>query len=154
MSLDLPKGQHVNPDQWDGYGAERKEILDHFVGSGVKNLAALTGDIHTFFAGDLTTNGQAEGTPVGVELVGGSVTSLGIPESLGVPSASLTAFASTADPHIKFYDFDHRGYCVITVDQNELTGEFMRCDAMEKGTKPVPLATFKVEDGVPKLNVV
>ena len=154
MALDLPKGQHVNPDQWDGYGAERKEILESFVASGVQNLTALTGDIHTFLAGDLTTNGEQEGTPVGVELVGGSVTSLGIPESLGVPSSSLDAFASTADPHIKFHDFDHRGYCVLTVDQSELSAEFMRCDTMSRGERPTSLAKFKVESGVPKLNVV
>jgi alkaline phosphatase D len=154
MALDLPKGQHVNPDQWDGYGAERKEVLESFVAAGVTNLTALTGDIHTFFAGDLTTNGEQEGTPVGVELVGGSVTSLGIPESLGVPSASLTTFASTADPHIKFYDFDHRGYCVLKIDQNELNAEYLRCDTMNKGEKPVSLAKFNVQSGVPTLNVV
>ena len=89
MSLDLPKYQHVSQDQWDGYAAERREILEHFLAKGVTNLTALTGDIHTFFAGDMTTTGNVDGTPVGVELVGGSATSLGIPEYLGVPSSTL-----------------------------------------------------------------
>ncbi len=154
MALDLPKGQHANPDQWDGYGAERREILESFVAAGVKNLTVLTGDIHTFLAGDLTTNGESEGTPVGVELVGGSLTSLGIPEALNVPGPTLKALVPTADPHIKFSDFDRRGYCVLTVDAKELNAEFMQCDALTKGAKPQSLAKFKVESGVPKLNVV
>ena len=28
MSLDLPAGNAINPDQWDGYAAERREILE------------------------------------------------------------------------------------------------------------------------------
>lgn len=154
MALDLPKGQHANPDQWDGYGAERQEILEHFVDSKVKNLAALTGDIHTFLAGDLTTTGEKEGTPVGVELVGGSVTSFGLPEYLHVPGSTLSSLAPAADPHIKFNDFDHRGYCVVKIDKGELNAEFMRCDALTRGVKPTSLAKFNVKSGVPTLNVV
>ncbi len=87
MSLDVPKGQPALVDAWDGYAAERKEILEHFIASGVDNLVALTGDIHTFFAGNVTTTGRDDGVPAGVELVGGSTTSLGLPEYLGVPSS-------------------------------------------------------------------
>jgi alkaline phosphatase D len=152
MSLDLPQGQHVNPDGWDGYGAERKEILEHFVASGVKNLTALTGDIHTFFAGDLTTNGEQNGTPVGVELVGGSVTSLGIPESLNQDPALLEAIGPPANPHIKFFDLRRRGFGIIEVGKSELKAEFRVCDALNRGAKPTTEATFTVESGVPTLN--
>ncbi len=151
MSLDISPGQHVNQDQWDGYGAERREILEHFVSSGVENLTVLTGDIHTFFAGDLFTNGETSGTPVGTELVGGSTTSLGIPEALGVPSSTLEALAAN-DPHIKFFDFDNRGYTVIEVSKSELTAEFKIVDALTKGAKPTTEATFSVQSGVPTLN--
>jgi alkaline phosphatase D len=154
MALDLPQGQHVNPDGWDGYGAERTEILKHFADSGVKNLAALTGDIHTFFAGDLTTNGEQNGTPVGVELVGGSVTSLGIPESLNVDPALLETVGPPANPHIHFFDLRRRGYAVVEVGKKELNAEFRVCDALTRGAKPEVSARFKVESGVPKLNVV
>ena len=154
MALDLPANNHVNQDQWDGYGAERREILEHFANTGVENLATLVGDIHTFFAGDLTTNGEASGTPVGVELVGGSLTSLGIPESLGVTADSITALGIPANPHIKFFDLKNRGYAVATIGKNEMTAEFRTCDTQTRGSKPVTSAKFQVASGVPELNVV
>jgi PhoD-like phosphatase len=57
MALDSSPGNHVNQDQWDGYSAERTEILTHFHVGAVKNLVVLSGDLHTFVAGNLTTTG-------------------------------------------------------------------------------------------------
>ena len=153
MSLDASPGQHANHDGWDGYGAERKEILEGFLAAGGDNLVALTGDIHTFFAGDLGTNGESTGQPVGVELVGGSATSFGLPEELGIPSSTLAALAA-ADPHIKFFEFDHRGYGVVEVSKKKLKAEFKSVDALTKGAKPASLAKFEVASGVPTLNQV
>ena len=83
MSIDVPKGMPALVDAWDGYEAERNEILSSFKAKGLENLAVITGDIHTFFAGDLSTTGDDTGDPIGVEFVGGSATSFGIPETLG-----------------------------------------------------------------------
>jgi phosphodiesterase/alkaline phosphatase D-like protein len=94
------------------------------------------------------------GEPIGVELVGGSTTSLGIPEALNVPAAVLEGLAAANDPHVKFYDFERRGYGLVTVTKNELTCEFKAVDALTKGAKPESLATFKVESGVPAVNQV
>ena len=77
MSLDAIPGQGLNPDQWDGYGAERREILEHVRARGVQDVTFITGDIHTFFAGAVTTTGDATGRPAATEFVGGSITSLG-----------------------------------------------------------------------------
>ncbi len=154
MSLDLPKTQHVSQDQWDGYSAERREILEHFLSKGVTNLTALTGDIHTFLAGDMTTTGNIDGTPVGVELVGGSATSLGIPEFLGVPSPTLQTLREANDPHVKYADFDRRGYGVVTVSKSKLTGEFFAVDALTRGAQPSLLASFEVPSGARTLNRV
>jgi alkaline phosphatase D len=153
MSLQTAPGNNANHDQWDGYGAERQEILDSFVAAGVQNFAALTGDIHTFFAGDLYTTGVQSGTKVGVELVGGSATSFGLPEETGIPSATLTALAP-ADPHIKYFDFDHRGYMVVEATKSELNAEFKAVDALTKGAKPVSLKKFRVASGDPTLQVL
>ena len=89
MSLDTAAptpttpGAHANPDQWDGYSFERKEILTDALSKHVKNLVVLSGDIHTFIAGNLTTTGGVTGQAVGTELVGGSITSLGLADFLG-----------------------------------------------------------------------
>ena len=62
MSLRITAGVAAQVDSWDGYGAERKEILDFLIDNGVKNIVAITGDIHTFFAGTAYTKGD-EQTP-------------------------------------------------------------------------------------------
>jgi len=148
MALDLPIGKHANPDQWDGYGAERAEILNYFRDKGVSDFAVLSGDIHTFFAGNLSTNGEITGRPLGVEFGGGSMTSLGIPEAVGFDAATLTALIPANDPHIGFADFEHRGYGVATARMDELT-----CSLRAVGTtlapksEPVTLAEFRVPSG-------
>jgi alkaline phosphatase D len=151
MSVDVPAGQAAILDSWDGYQAERQEILESFKAKGVDNLAVLTGDIHTFIAGELTTTGRQGGDPIGVELVGGSTTSLGIPEALGVTSATLDALAAANDPHIKFAEFDKRGYCVLDVDKQTLSARFMSCDALTKGAEPELLKGFQINAGDPTL---
>jgi alkaline phosphatase D len=154
MSLDLPKGQPALLDAWDGYAAERREILEHFLASGVENLVALTGDIHHFFAGTVTTTGRDDGVPTGVELVGGSATSTGLPEFLGVPSSELYPLAEPNDPHVDFVDLDHRGYAVVTATKKDLTCEFRAVDTQTEGSRPTTLGSFRVADGVPSLQVL
>ncbi len=152
MGLELPKGSPINPDQWDGYKLERKEILDAFRAGGVNNLAVLSGDIHTFFAGDLTTTGNSNGQPVGVELVGGSITSLGLDADVGVPSKVLEALVAPNSPHIKFANFDKRGYGVVTMTRDEMVGELKTVDTTLAPTSPsTTLASFRVDHGVPAL---
>ncbi len=154
MSLDLPKGSPALVDAWDGYAAERQEILEGFIASGVDNLVALTGDIHTFIAGNMTTTGRDDGQPAGVELVGGSTTSLGLPEFLGVPSSSLYPLAEPNDPHIKYVEFDARGYAVVTATKKDLTCDFKAVDALTEGSKASTLKSFRVADGDPTVQVL
>jgi alkaline phosphatase D len=155
MALDATPGQHANQDQWDGYSAEREEILSHFHSRRVKNLVVLSGDIHTFIAGNLTTTGEKSGTPIGTELVGGSATSLGLPEELGIPAATLDAARQASDPHVVYAEFEHRGYCVVTATKKELVGEFKAVDTTQQPTSPVStIAKFKVESGTPELHQV
>jgi alkaline phosphatase D len=155
MALDTSPGNHANQDQWDGYSAEREEILTKFLDKKVDNLVVLSGDIHAFVAGDLYTNGQTTGKRVGTELVGGSATSLGLPEETGVPSATLDAIRRSADPHMVFADLDHRGYCVVTATKDHLVGEFKAVsDAKVRNGTVSTIAKFQVDSGKPKLNQV
>ena len=96
----------ANNDQWDGYAAERKELLDFVLANNVKNLLPLTGDIHNFFVGTATTDGSDTGTPVCGEFVGGSTTSLGLPEETGISSATIQALINALDHHISYNDLD------------------------------------------------
>ena len=118
----------------------------------MENLAVLTGDIHTFFAGDVTTTGASAAEPVGVELVGGSATSLGIPEALGVARQTLQALAEANNPHVKYAEFVKRGYAVVEVEKKKMTAEFKSVDALTKGAGREPLKSFEVDSGDPTLH--
>lgn len=43
-------------DIWDGYPAERQEIVDSIISKNIDNIVVLTGDFHSSFAFDVTTN--------------------------------------------------------------------------------------------------
>ena len=43
----------LNADQWDGYDAERKDLMSHLRTNNVRNVVSLSGDLHGFFAGQV-----------------------------------------------------------------------------------------------------
>jgi alkaline phosphatase D len=67
----------IQADQWDGYNAERKDLMKHLKDNNIKNVVALTGDLHAFLAGTVNDDYQASngGTPVMVDLVTAGVSS-------------------------------------------------------------------------------
>lgn len=82
MGTRVAPGVFAQLDAWDGYGYERKQILDHILDDNVQNVVAITGDIRTFFAGTAYTTGdQSTGRAALSEFVGGSATSHGLPEA-------------------------------------------------------------------------
>ena len=77
-----------------------------------------------------------------------------MPEFLGVPSSSIYPLAEPNDPHIKYVDFDRRGYGVVTATTKDLTCEYKAVDALTKGAKPTLLKSFRVADGDPHVQVL
>ncbi|MTV41348.1 alkaline phosphatase D family protein [Duganella radicis] len=67
----------LNCDQWDGYNSERKALMSHLKTNAIGNVVALTGDIHSFFAGTVNDDYDATGggTPVMVDLVSAGISS-------------------------------------------------------------------------------
>lgn len=120
----------INLDQWDGYTADRTELLGHVVDQGVRDVVFLTGDIHSSWANDLpypTANSSLYGLlggSAGVEFVGPSVTSNNVkdvvPARAGAPTglaAGTTAAAAVQalNPHIKYLDLNNHGFMVVDV---------------------------------------
>ena len=46
----------INADQWDGYAAERANLMGFLAANGIKNVVAVTGDIHAHFAGEVAAD--------------------------------------------------------------------------------------------------
>jgi phosphodiesterase/alkaline phosphatase D-like protein len=136
---------------------ERREVLEHVANRGVKDVAFLTGDIHTFFAGEVGTDGRGPES-VATEFVGGSISSLGIPESVesvtNIPADAafqVTQNFRTANPHLKYDDQKRRGYGVVEAAANELRVEFRAVEALRRSTAAERLARFRVARGSPRV---
>ena len=80
MNAELPGGSYYGFDYWQGYATEREELLAHIKAAGIKDVVFITGDIHTFIAGDVRTQ-KSRGESVALEFVGGSITSQSLGET-------------------------------------------------------------------------
>ena len=56
-----PGGNYIGFDPWQGYPQERTELLRHIQSKKIKNVVFITGDIHTFIAGDVRIERQRQG---------------------------------------------------------------------------------------------
>jgi alkaline phosphatase D len=138
----------VNNDQWDGYAAERRELLEFALANNVKNLVPLTGDIHNFFVGTATTDGSDTGTPVCGEFVGGSTTSHGLPEETGLSANAIKTLAAALDHHISYIDLVNRGYSVVEVTPSQVSCEFKKVQILSRdGGQASSMAKFVLPSG-------
>lgn len=149
MSVDSAPGLTINVDSWDGYGAERREILEHFRARGVRDLTFITGDIHTFFAGTVHTNGRTSTPAVGTEFVGGSITSHGFEDFFPDPVTRETVKTGllATNPHIRYANVEQRGYARLEARTGGLKVEYLRVDALDPRARPTRLASFAVAAG-------
>ncbi|MGW9267356.1 alkaline phosphatase D family protein, partial [Gordonia terrae] len=120
--LGIPReGIPYNADQWDGYAADRRRLLESLRRDRVDNVVFITGDIHSSWACDIPADpaNYPGGGSVATELVGTSITSTNIDDMLNVPAntagvAVSSAFGAT-NHHVRWSEFDAHGYSVLTV---------------------------------------
>lgn len=152
MSLRIAPGSPAQVDAWDGYSNEREQILNYLVDNGVKDIVAITGDIHTFFTGTAYTKGDkntAGSRAAFPEFVGGSATSAGIPEATGLSDSTLTILAA-GNPHIDYYDFHKKGYGILSVNKNEVIAELKSVDHLSRRPGPATvISRHRVVHGDP-----
>jgi alkaline phosphatase D len=131
-------GPPYNTDQWDGYTADRKELYQHLRDQGINNAVFLTGDIHSSWACDLPTDAlayKATGSSVGTEFVCTSVTSNNLKDITGTPprttSIAVETAVTTANPHVKFLNFDDHGYAVVDINRSRLQMDYFKISARD-----------------------
>ncbi|GAA4845075.1 hypothetical protein GCM10023235_21900 [Kitasatospora terrestris] len=129
--LGLPaEGLAVNPDQWDGYTHDRRELLGHLKSHGIRNTVFLTGDIHSAWAGDVPY--EAATYPfsgsAATEFVVTSVTSDNIDDFLKVAPQTLSLVAAAAiqaaNRHVKWVDLDSHGYGVLDITPDQVQMDY------------------------------
>jgi alkaline phosphatase D len=151
MSLDEIAGvpSAANPDSWDGYGRERRELLAYLRSTATNDVTFITGDIHTFFAGDVRTNGRISGKPVATEFVGGSITSSGLEQFINAPLAVEPALRAL-NPHIHYAELRSRGYGILDINPDEIHVTYRAPASITTPTSPMrTIARFRVAAGKP-----
>jgi alkaline phosphatase D len=164
-SLDAPPRSPLNTDSWDGYGAERAELIDFIGDQGIEDVAFVTGDIHTFFTSEVTRTGRratrgdvpdpVNGPVRAVEFVGGSVTSPGIIDRVAVSEPERVAAAAPIDagalgnnPHMAFSNQAYKGYAIVDASSDTLNVRYRAVrDTRQPHSEVFTLRRFTVESG-------
>ena len=123
-------GQIFNADQWDGYQADQRTLLEAMAASGSADPVVLTGDIHSSWANDLPLaydTYRAERRSVGVEFVCPSITSDGFKEVLGSAATAqvVTSLFQQANPWIRHLEGIGHGFAVIDVTPERVQTDFV-----------------------------
>ncbi len=125
-----PEGVPYNVDQWDGYTADRREVLSHLRDHGVLNAVFLTGDIHSAWACDVPDDASTYplSDSVATEFVCTSVTSNNLDDITGSPprttSIAVEEAIKTANRHVKYLNFDDHGYSVVDITRHRLQVDY------------------------------
>ena len=165
MLLALPAQLKVPPiyldlDEWDGYNRERSELMKFIKEQGIKNVVAVSGDIHAFFAGkvfenyddqtqppamvDFTCAGVAS-QPFYYALYGGAAA----PNSPYAPLEPVLRYNPATDtngvdtilqagnPHITHVRSLSYGYATATVQANQLRIAFKEVNGIDSAHRTI-----------------
>ena len=146
--LSVSGGQTLfNLDQWDGYRPARERLYGTLRDNLVDNVVVMTGDIHTSWANDLTSNPwdptgaynpQTRRGVVGVEFVTPSVSSPGILDP--IEAAQTAAFLRSVSPHMKYIELNKRGYGLLDITRERVQGEIWHVDTVDAPSRNETLA--------------
>ncbi len=136
--LDLSKNPKIsyNFDNWEGYPNARDTLFTsaNKLKAANKKFLVLSGDSHNAWFNKLTL---PDGTQVGAEFAGMSVTSSGFegvfPPAV-VPPATLAGTIKALVDDINYIDTSRRGYMLITVNQNVAKGDYIYVSSVTSST--------------------
>lgn len=128
-------------DLWDGYPAERSELVDFLETEAVDNVVILTGDIHCSFAFEVADpafnnpdyNPQTGAGAVAVEFVTPSLSAANFDEETGEFFSGLLEGVINSpygpdninyNPHMKYADLDQHGYLVLSVNPQQVQADY------------------------------
>jgi alkaline phosphatase D len=149
MPAKVAAGSYYSFDSWHGYPREREELLTHIKDEGIEDVVFITGDIHTFIAGDVRTE-LGDGDTVGVEFVGGSITSTNLGElefdaggGIVIPGNDANPNTNPAviealrefNPWVDQADFDHHGYGLVRASRSEFDCTLERLETIKSRSR-------------------
>lgn len=152
---------NLNPDSWDGYPRERDKIINHLINKSIDNVVFLTGDTHSSWAYEVTTDpfdgyDSIAGTgAVAVEFGVTSVSSTNSDER--APTDSVLSYENNvllaANPHLKYVNKRDHGYLLLTLNKEQAKGEWFFVSTLNNRNSVERLEkTFVVNKGEHKLH--
>jgi alkaline phosphatase D len=132
-------GNGPDYDQWDGYPAERAQLLSFIRDNSIGNVVVVSGDVHLCMAIELKQNAfDANERPIAVEFVNPSLTSQNLDEKMGwqprTESLAVEKIVMEALPHIRHLDLDSHGYNVVDITPERIRIEWWLVDTVVKRT--------------------
>ncbi|GAA4225368.1 alkaline phosphatase D family protein [Actinomadura meridiana] len=140
-------------DNWDGYRAQRRRMLEFFGSGRAANPVVLTGDRHATWVCDLRPDFDDPKSPVvGAEITGTSITSGGDSDPVAFHRAYDPIMAES--PHWKYIG-NRRGYVVCDVSPARLLASLRIVGTVwtPGDTTITTAARFEVEAGRPGVTV-
>ena len=128
-------GLPFNLDSWDGYPAGRERLYETFAAAGVSPVV-LAGDSHAFWVNELHDRAGARRA---IEFGTSSISSPSPGDHVG--GLPLGAALSAANPEVKFCDQTAKGYVLLTVTRERMTGELWAVSTIM--AKPYELKRLK-----------
>jgi alkaline phosphatase D len=126
----LTKREHgPEPDQWDGYTAERADLFRFLDEQGIENVVFLSGDVHTAWAVELKRRPKDEDeVPTAVEFVTASITTENLDDDLGAEprtrSLDIERKVIEENPHVYWVNLDAHGYVLVDVSHERIRAEW------------------------------
>ena len=133
-------------DHWDGYTAERAELLAAL--NGTPNLVVLAGDMHAFAAASLH-DGYPDGPAVGTEFTTSCaaatpIASVNPPANLFLQGPTITL----NNPHFALWDGTRNGWLEVVFTPTDCTVTMRAMQAQLPAANPsIALARFRVAAG-------
>lgn len=143
-------GRYVNLIGWDGYQAERRELLDHLRDEAVADVLVLSGDSHFWTASELPLDWDDPDSPVVlVEFGGSSVTSANAGEQAGLPgNALIRPVVAVTNPYsLRYIEVETHGYGLLDLDAAGASATYVTTAITTRGASASTLTRFEVDRG-------
>ncbi|MCO8256068.1 alkaline phosphatase D family protein [Haladaptatus sp. AB618] len=143
-------------DSWDGFQAERAELMNAVDDASLRNFITLTGDLHCSMAGyqhagygEVSWNRDT----VGIEFMTPSITSVCAADVVDFPGdwdrEALAAIAKAENEHLEYINWYEHGYSVVEFTETDCEFTVYGVDADENSAdaEKRTLAQYRVPDG-------
>jgi len=134
-------------DAWDGYPVARQRLVDHLVDAEIRNPIVITGDWHSTFVNDIKQDfSDPESATVATEFVGTSIST----NDDWIVYGPYYGPMIKANPHIKFFDGDRRGYVRCSFGRQQMVVRHRMVRTVgRRHAEQYTFSSFVVEDGTP-----